>query len=111
METSWNVPSGGTLYLGQLYELAAECGISPAKLHLGGPPVDNVAIDEEGSITLVNLVSISVVLGLVLAYLCFRSIPATIIVFFVGGIAAVWSVAVVGWSGSGVDAVLMSMPS
>ena len=33
-------------------------------LRMGGPPVDNVAIDEEGQITLVRLIGFSIVLGL-----------------------------------------------
>ena len=78
---------------------------------MGGPPVDNVAIDEEGSITLVRLVSFSIALGLGLSFLCFRSISATIMVFFVGGIAAIISLAYVWWLGSSVDAIMMSMPS
>ena len=80
-------------------------------LRLGGPPVDNVAIDEEGTITLVRLVGYSILVGLGLSYLCFRSIRITVMVFFVGGVSAVFSLAIVWWSGSGMDAILMSMPS
>jgi predicted RND superfamily exporter protein len=96
---------------GRLYDLAESCGIKAEELHIGGPTVDNVAIDEEGSRTLVRLVSLCVVLGVTLAYLCFRTITATIIVFFIGGISAVSSIALVGWCHSTLDAVLMSMPS
>jgi len=97
--------------VGRLYRLAADCGISQNDLHIGGPPVDNVAIDEEGTVTLIRLVSISVVLGLGLAFACFRSITATLMVFCVGGVSAMMSMAVVGWAGVGCDAILMSMPS
>lgn len=118
---------------GRLLQLAAESGITPAAapsmapppfnreapesvggkpaLRLGGPPVDNMAIDEEGSITLVRLVGYSVVLGVVLSFLCFGSIRITIMVFFVGGSAAMLSMAMVWWTGGTVDAILMSMPS
>lgn len=96
---------------GRLYEIGQESGIPMAALRLGGPPVDNVAIDEEGTITLVRLVGLSVLLGLLLSYACFRSISATIMVFFVGGISAVISVALIWWLGSSMDAILMSMPS
>jgi predicted RND superfamily exporter protein len=78
---------------------------------MGGPPVDNVAIDEEGSITLVRLIGLSAALGIVLSLICFRSITATIMIFFVGGISAIMSLAFVWWSGSSVDAIMMSMPS
>lgn len=96
---------------GRLYDLAEECGLQTDELHIGGPTVDNVAIDEEGSVTLVRLVSLCVILGVTLAYACFRTITATIMVFFIGAISAVGSIALVGWCHSTLDAVLMSMPS
>ncbi len=96
---------------GLLYEVAHESNIPDAELRMGGPPVDNVAIDEEGSITLVRLMGFSIALGLSLSLLCFRSISATIMIFFVGGISAVVSMACVWWLGSSVDAIMMSMPS
>jgi predicted RND superfamily exporter protein len=96
---------------GQLYEIASETNIPEDQLRMGGPPVDNVAIDEEGSITLVRLIGLSAALGIVLSLICFRSITATIMIFFVGGISAIMSLAFVWWSGSSVDAIMMSMPS
>jgi predicted RND superfamily exporter protein len=95
---------------GLLYEIADESNISEDELRMGGPPVDNVAIDEEGSITLVRLISWCAVLGIGLSLLCFRSISATIIIFFIGAISAVASLACVWWMGSSADAILMSMP-
>ena len=80
-------------------------------LRMGGPTVDNMAIDEEGSVTLVRLVGYSVLVGIVLSYLCFRSIKITIMIFIVGGSAAMLSMAMVWWTGGKVDAILMSMPS
>ncbi len=113
---------------GKLVELAAESGVDPPSkppmmplakhklaigkvLRMGGPPVDNVAIDEEGQITLVRLIGFSVVLGLGLGYLCFRKVTVTLMIFIVGGISAVASLGIVWWTGSSVDAILMSMPS
>lgn len=96
---------------GQLYEIARESNISEAELRMGGPPVDNVAIDEEGSVTLVRLVSFCAILGIGLSLLCFRSISATIMIFFVGSIAAAMSLGFVWWLGSSADAILMSMPA
>jgi predicted RND superfamily exporter protein len=96
---------------GRLYEIAHESNIAETALRMGGPPVDNVAIDEEGSITLVRLAAYSGFLGISLSLLCFRSITATIMIFFVGGISALMSLALVWWCGSSVDAIMMSMPS
>ncbi|MEE2826408.1 MAG: MMPL family transporter [Planctomycetota bacterium] len=97
---------------GRVLELATgECGIDPKNVHLGGPPRDNVAIDEEGASTLLRLVSLSLIIGLGLAYACFRSIPVTMMLFFVGGVAAISSLSYVWFAGSTLDAILMSMPS
>ncbi len=118
---------------GRLLQLAEQSGIHPAQppslapppfnreppdavagmpaLRLGGPPVDNMAIDEEGTITLIRLIGYSVVLGIVLSMLCFGSIKITGMVFIVGGASAVLSMAIVWWTSGRVDAILMSMPS
>ena len=80
-------------------------------LRMGGPPVDNAAIDEEGQITLARLLGLSLAVGLGLSWLCFRSINITLMVFLVGGLSALASVGLVYWTGSQLDAVLMSMPS
>jgi predicted RND superfamily exporter protein len=96
---------------GILHEFAQDCGISYEQFHLGGPPVDNVAIDEEGSTTLVRLIALCALLGIGLSYLCFRSASATLMVALLGGISAVVSVATVYWLGSSMDAIMMSMPA
>ncbi len=80
-------------------------------LRMGGPPVDNVAIDEEGTVTLIRLVGYSGLIGLVLSYFCFRSVKLTIMIFMVGVSSAVLGLAVTYWTGGNVDAILMSMPS
>jgi uncharacterized protein len=101
---------------GRLYEIAEDCNVAKKDhtgegLWLGGPPVDNVAIDEEGTITLVRLIGLTALLGTCLSLVCFRSISATIMVFFIGGISAVMSIAFVGWCGCSMDAILMTMPA
>ncbi|MEL6109221.1 MAG: MMPL family transporter [Planctomycetota bacterium] len=118
---------------GRLLQLANDSGVQPAAppsmapppfdrpeiesiagappLRLGGPPVDNVAIDEEGTVTLVRLVGYSIVVGFVLSYFCFGSLKVAMMVFVVGGSSAMLSMACVSWTNGSVDAVLMSMPS
>ena len=85
--------------------------ITSPLLRLGGPPVDNVAIDEEGQVTLMRLVGLSIGVGLVVSWISFRSVAVVLVLTFVGITAAEASVAFVGWSGGILDAVLMSMPS
>ena len=113
---------------GRLVEMAVECGLAAPvmppltpwtdapeadgiELRMGGPPVDNGAIDEEGQVTLFRLVGISLLLGIVLSFLAFRSIKVTFMVFFVGGTSAVMSLGIVWYTGGSADAILMSMPS
>ncbi len=97
---------------GILYQLAVkECAISKPSIHLGGPPVDNVAIDDEGEITLMRLVGLSALVGLCLSYYCFRSKRVTLMVFCCGVYGAAASLAIVYFTRGVVDAVLMSMPS
>ncbi|HEY6564351.1 MAG TPA: MMPL family transporter, partial [Pirellulaceae bacterium] len=80
-------------------------------IRLGGPPVDNVAIDEEGQVTLVRLVGLSIGVGLLISWISFRSFTVVAMLSFVGMISAQTSLAIVGWSGNLLDAILMSMPS
>lgn len=90
---------------------AQETELKGKVIRMGGPPVDNASIDEEGQITLGRLVGLSVLLGVSLSYLSFRSINVTLMVFFVGGVGAIMSMAIVGYAGGIVDSVLLSMPS
>ena len=118
---------------GRLFKISEECGVNPPPkpvsapppfswlaaapalaepvIHIGGPPVDNVAIDEEGTITLVRLIGYSLVLGLVLSWVLLRSIRLMFMVFFVGGMSALTALGMVWWSNASVDAVLLTMPS
>lgn len=100
-----NVPPG------ILRRLIAQAGIPDADVHLGGPPVDNSAIDEEGEKTLIRLAGLSGLLGLGLAWWSLRSIPLTIMVFSCGVMSAATSLAIIGLTGQNLDAILMSMPS
>ena len=97
---------------GRILELATgECGIEAANLRIGGPPSDNVAIDEEGTSTLLRLVSLSLIIGFSLAYFSFGSVRVAMMLFFVGGTAAISSLSFVWFGGQTMDAILMSMPS
>jgi predicted RND superfamily exporter protein len=88
-----------------------ECGIPDDEIRLGGPPVDNVALDYEGQRTLHRLAVLSVVFGLTIAWFCFRSVRLTLIVFASAILAASLAMASVYLGGSWLDAILMMMPS
>ncbi len=80
-------------------------------IRLGGPPVDNVAIDVEGERTLMRLAGLSLFVGLAVSWLCFRSIRLTVIVIITALLAAGTAMASVFFSGGTSDAILLSMPA
>ena len=69
---------------GLLFNILEECGVTKDSVHLGGPPVDNVAIDEEGERTLIRLALLSGLFGLFLAWWSLKSVKLTLIVFGCG---------------------------
>jgi len=113
---------GGNLRatLGEIRRIAEECNIKAdekkwsveaREIRLGGPPVDNVAIDVEGERTLYRLAGLSAVIGLTISMLCFHSVRLTAMVFWVAILSAGLGLAIVHFSGSTADAILMTMPS
>lgn len=96
---------------GVLRRLIEKAGIPEADLRLGGPPVDNIAIDEEGERTLVRLAGLSGLLGLFLAWWSLRSLLLTWIVVFCSATSAAAALAVIWATGETVDAIVLSMPS
>jgi predicted RND superfamily exporter protein len=99
---------------------AEECAISPKTLHLGGPPVDNVAIDEAGEQSLYRLAGLAAVIGLAISWWCLRSARLIFMVFSAGIYGAAASLAIVWWSplvlghwqGTiSMNAILLTMPS
>lgn len=97
--------------LSPLFAAIQEAGLDPAEVHLGGPPIDNVAIDEEGQKTLANLALLSSGLGIGLAWLSLRSLRMTALVFMVGLGSSAVSLAMVPLTGGSMDAIMMSMPA
>jgi predicted RND superfamily exporter protein len=94
-----------------LFQALDAAGISEEQVRLGGPPIDNVAIDEEGERTLVRLAGLSALLSVSLAYWSLRSIRMTLVVFACGVMSAAVALAIVPLLGSRMDAILMSMPA
>lgn len=94
-----------------LFEAIAIAGLDPEIVRLGGPPIDNTAIDQEGERTLMRLAGLSAALGIGLAYYSLRSVRMTAIVFTCGVYSAALALAAVPFTGGSMDAVLMSMPA
>ncbi len=98
--------------LGEISRLAQdECGIAPADFRMGGPLVDNLAIDEEGKRTLAVVAGFSFIVGLLMCWLCFRSLLLTWVVFFTALVSEGTSLAILHYSGAKVNAILLSMPT
>ncbi len=76
-----------------------ECGISAEELKLGGPPVVNQAIDVASARSLRQLAGLSGIVGLFIAWWCFRTVKLTLLVVFAGVYSAMCSMAVVAFSG------------
>ena len=97
--------------LGRLLEVATvECAIPHDTLHLGGPPVDNVAIDTAGEKSIVRLAGISLVIGVGISWLCLRSGRLVAMVFITGIYSAALSLAIVWYTGTNMNAILLTMP-
>jgi uncharacterized protein len=94
-----------------LWAAIKSAGLDPNEVRLGGPPIDNTAIDEEGERTLVRLAGLAGLLGISLAYYSLRSVWMTAIVFICGILSAALALAMVPLLGFRMDAVLMSMPA
>lgn len=88
-----------------------ELDIPPERLHLGGPPVDNVAISVEGEANLIRLIVPAAIVGVALAFWCLRSVRLTTMVFGAALYAASLSLAIVYYTGGTMNAIMMSMPS
>jgi len=88
-----------------------ECGIPREKLHMGGPPSDNVAIDYAGEQSLFRLAGLAAFIGLAISWWCLRSVKLVMIVLSAGVFSAMASLAVVWYSGGEMNAIVLTMPS
>jgi hypothetical protein len=95
--------------LAELRNVARGIGLNDAEVHLGGPPVVNAAIDKASSQSLIRLAGVAGLVGLVVAWLCFRTVRMTVIVFLVAMYSAVLSLAIVPLAGVPMNAILVTM--
>ncbi len=95
-----------------------ECNIPDPQLHMGGPPVDNVAIDEEGQHAVRTVATMALGVGFLLCFCCFlpnlgwkRAMKFSTFVFFTALFSELSSLAIVHYARVPVDAVLLTMPT
>lgn len=88
-----------------------ECGVNSDALHMGGPPVDNVALDEAGEASLFRLAGLAAAVGLFIAWWCLRIPKLIFLVFSTGIYSAMLSLAIVYYTGTNMNAILLTMPT
>ncbi len=97
--------------LDELYRAAElATGLPHNEIYMGGPPVDNVAIDLEGQKTLRQLALFSALVGLGLSYWCMRQLYLTALIIACAIYSAAIALSAVYFTGSTMDAILYSMP-
>jgi predicted RND superfamily exporter protein len=98
--------------INRVYEAATgECNIPRASIHMGGPPVDSVAIDMAGEKSLFRLAGVAGGIGLIISWWCLRSARLIVMVFTAGIYSAALSLAIVYYAGTPMNAILLTMPS
>jgi predicted RND superfamily exporter protein len=95
--------------MSQITAAAEAVGLPPEEVRLGGPPVVNAAIDRSSSQSLVRLAGLAALIGLVIAWLCFRTVRLTVIVFIVAGYSSAVSLAILPLCGVPLNAILVTM--
>jgi predicted RND superfamily exporter protein len=90
-------------------EAAAAVGIPAAELRVGGIPVVNAALNRESTASLVRLAGLSGLLGMIIAWLCFRDLRLTSLVLATGIYSAAASLAIVPLFGVPLNAILITM--
>lgn len=87
-----------------------ECNVPATAIHAGGPPRDNVAIDQSGESALYRLAAFAFLVGAVISWWCLRSPRLILMVISMGGIAGAISLAAVWFTGGEINAILLTMP-
>src|SRR4029077_4595053 len=95
--------------IGQIRRAAGAAGVPPNEVRLGGIPVINDALNRESTSSLVRLFSLSGLLGMLIAWLCFRDPRLTALVLFVGVYSAALSLALIPMTGTPLNAVPITM--
>lgn len=95
----------------RVYQTGERFGISRDRMHMGGPPVDNVAIDIEGERSMIKLAVVCAVIGLMMSWWAMRSWQLTLIVSSTAIFSAGLSLVIIWISGRPMNAIVMTMPA
>ncbi len=94
-----------------IYNTALESGVAKDAIHMGGPPVDNVALDKEGERMLLLLAGLSGLIGLGLSWWYMQNARLVALVLGTSVYGAALSLAIVTFTGNTMDSILLNMPS
>ncbi len=95
--------------LATIRQTAIAVKVPAADVHLGGPPVVNASIDKSSTQSLVRLAGLAAIIGLIVAWACFRTVRLTLIVFLISAYSATLSLAIVPLCGVPLNAILVTM--
>jgi predicted RND superfamily exporter protein len=90
-------------------QTAESSGVAREEVRLGGIPVLNAALNRESTNSLIRQAGLSGLLGLVIAWVCFRDLRLTTLVLAIGVFSASASLAVIPLTGVPLNAVLITM--
>lgn len=98
--------------LDELHRVAQqECGLTADELRLGGPPVDNVALDEAGERSMFRVMGLSTAFGLLVCWWCLRQPRLIAMVVAVGLFTVALSLSALYFTGGVMNAVVLTMPA
>jgi predicted RND superfamily exporter protein len=95
--------------ISEIRQAAVSAGVLRDEVRLGGIPFVNATLNRESTNSLVRLASVSGLLGMLIAWLCFRDLRLTSLVLLVGIYSAALALAVVPMTGKPLNAVLITM--
>lgn len=87
-----------------------DMGISIEQLHIGGPTMDSVAIDEASENRIGELENLSVAVATFIAFVCFRSLMVTFFVLLIGYYNQFLCIALLYATGSTMDSIQLMIP-
>lgn len=98
--------------LAELHRVAYQrCGLTAEQLKLGGPPVDNVALDEAGEQSMLRVLGLSTTFGLFVCWWCLKQPRLIAMVVAVGLFTVALSLSALYFTGGVMNAVVLTMPA
>lgn len=85
-------------------------GVGPEKLHLAGPVIDGLSVDEASQSTLARYAAPSAAIVFALCWVCLRSLRAAVIVFGLSAFCQAITLALVHYSGESMSALMIVLP-